>query len=277
MSWFFFFFNCIQPDRTLVTKHVHWQWFFSNNPALLKLKFHLLHLQQNFMQAWQITALLLSLSRAWEPPRQLTYFTSAWFDCRLSLVLAYSWLICLPSWLSSLLSTGPCLVDATDLEISPVSTTTTTNKQTKRIIFCIVFQFHDILLSCETCNKWWETSNVAGDWHRQWTTSDLIWCHPPRPGSCQSWYGLPNDFTPQHQRDRDWAREKGWLRPLIKTHSVSYIYWAPFFFFFSSYSKHRICTIMWVGFILHKQCIFSCIFATLAYCCSYIFETTTSF
>ena len=62
-------------------------------------------------------------------------------------------------------------------------------------------------------------------------------------------------------------REKGWLRPLIKTHSVNYIYRAPFF----SYSKHTGFAVMGqltIGylikkvnktarFILHKKCIFS--------------------
>ena len=31
-------------------------------------------------------------------------------------------------------------------------------------------------------------SSVAGNWNMQWTTTDLVWCHPPWPGSCQNWY-----------------------------------------------------------------------------------------
>ena len=30
-------------------------------------------------------------------------------------------------------------------------------------------------------------SNAARKWCRQWTTTALIQCHPPWPGSCQSW------------------------------------------------------------------------------------------
>ena len=42
-----------------------------------------------------------------------------------------------------------------------------------------------IMLSCEMwsvlhANEWQESSNVGGNWCRQWTTSDLVqWCHPP--------------------------------------------------------------------------------------------------
>ena len=35
----------------------------------------------------------------------------------------------------------------------------------------------------------------------QWTTTDLIQCHPPWPGICPS-YVLTTNFTPQHQRNR---------------------------------------------------------------------------
>ena len=80
------------------------------------------------------------------------------------------------------------------------------------------------MLSCETwsvphANEQWETSNVSGNWCRQWTTSDLVWCHPPWPGSCQSWYVLITSFTPGLQRDGDWVRERDCLKPLIKMHS----------------------------------------------------------
>ena len=35
-----------------------------------------------------------------------------------------------------------------------------------------------------------ESSNAAGNWWRQWTTTDLVLCLPPWPGTCQSWYIL---------------------------------------------------------------------------------------
>ena len=62
--------------------------------------------------------------------------------------------------------------------------------------------FHNMMLSCGMwsvphANKWRESSNVAESWCRQcrsswrgsreWTTIDLFQCHPPWPGSHQSW------------------------------------------------------------------------------------------
>ena len=50
------------------------------------------------------------------------------------------------------------------------------NNKTKQIrAFCIVF--HDIMLNCKMlsiphANEWLETSNAAGNWHRQWITTD---------------------------------------------------------------------------------------------------------
>ena len=46
-------------------------------------------------------------------------FTGAWWDLGLSLVLADSWLVCLPSWVGGLLSTGSELVEVTGSELSP--------------------------------------------------------------------------------------------------------------------------------------------------------------
>ena len=47
-------------------------------------------------------------------------------------------------------------------------------------------------------NEWQQTSNVARNWCRQWPTTDLIQCHPPWPGICQSWYVLTSDLTSWH-------------------------------------------------------------------------------
>ena len=76
-------------------------------------------------------------SYASAPPWQSTFITRARLDLRLQLVLVDSWLVCLPSWVGSLLSTGSELVEGTGLELST-------------------------------------------------TATDLVWCHPPWPGSCQS-------------------------------------------------------------------------------------------
>ena len=61
-------------------------------------------------------------------------------------------------------------------------------------------------------NEQWETGNAAGNQNsRQWTTADLVQCHPRWPDICQSWYILMTDFTAQCQRDRDWERGRDCL------------------------------------------------------------------
>ena len=44
--------------------------------------------------------------------------TGAWLDLGHLLVLADSWLVCLPSWVGSLLSVSSVLVEGTGLELS---------------------------------------------------------------------------------------------------------------------------------------------------------------
>ena len=79
------------------------------------------------------------------------------------------------------------------------------------------------MLSCEMCSvphaNERRKCNAAGNWRRQWTTTDLIRCHPPWL-VCPSWYVLTTDFTPWHHRDRDWPSER---ETLIKT-TLSYRY-----------------------------------------------------
>ena len=104
---------------------------------------------------------------------------------------------------------------------------TTVKKLIKSQGFCILF--HDIMLSCEMwsvlhANESWETSNVARNWHGQWSTTDLIWCHPLWPGNCQSWYILTTDFTPQHQRNRDWVGEKMLKVKAFNSNTFCHIY-----------------------------------------------------
>ena len=48
----------------------------------------------------------------------LTATAGAWLDLRLLLVLADFWLVCVPSWAGSILSTSSKLVDGTCLELS---------------------------------------------------------------------------------------------------------------------------------------------------------------
>ena len=89
------------------TCYTHWQWLFlKNNPALIELKFCLLHLLllQIYVQAWWITTLhsvFLSLGPTIVHGNQ--HFTGAWLHLGLALVLADSWLVCLHSWVGGLL------------------------------------------------------------------------------------------------------------------------------------------------------------------------------
>ena len=129
--------------------------------------------------------------QAWVPPWWSTFFTGAWLDLCLLLELADSCLVCSLSRVGSLLSTGSELVEGTGSELSCL--------WKKKSVFCIVFL--DIMLSCKMwsvlyTNEWQETGNVAGNCHRPWTTTDLVQCHWPWPGSCQSWYALATNFIP---------------------------------------------------------------------------------
>ena len=77
--------------------------------------------------------------------------------------------------------------------------------------------------SVPNANEGRETSNAAGNWRRKWITTDLIRCHPPWPGSCQSWHLLTADFTARQHRERERERERESLL-LFKTHSVILIW-----------------------------------------------------
>ena len=129
--------------------------------------------------------------QTWVPPWWSTFFTGAWLDLCLLLELADSCLVCSLSRVGSLLSTGSELVEGTGSELSCL--------WKKKSVFCIVFL--DIMLSCKMwsvlyTNEWQETGNAAGNCHRPWTTTDLVQCHWPWPGSCQSWYALATNFIP---------------------------------------------------------------------------------
>ena len=111
-------------------------------------------------------------------------------------------------------STGSELVEWTASKLS-----SHLQKQNKKVnVLC----FHDIMimLSCKMwsvphmcTNEWLETSDVVGNWFRQWSTKPVPLTfdvtHPGRSGSCQTWYMFwQPDLTPWCPRDRDWARER---------------------------------------------------------------------
>ena len=134
------------------------------------------------------------------------------------MVLENSWLVCLPSWVGGLLSSGSKLMERT----RDWKTTTTKTGQS----FCVVF--FDMILSCKKlpflhASEWQKASNATIKWHRQWTTTDLISCDPHWPSICQNWYVLTTNFTLQCQRDWEWERDCLNLQPLTKMHSVAQI------------------------------------------------------
>ena len=122
-----------------------------------------------------------------------TFFTSFWLGLCLLLVLTDLCLVCLPSWVGSLILAGSKLVEGNGSELS----SWLQRKQVRH--FCVVF--HDIIAS-------WKIASVlhARNWCRQQTTINLIWCHWPWPGSCQWWYLLTVNFTPWHRLDRQRER-----------------------------------------------------------------------
>ena len=130
---------------------------------------------------------------AWDSPWKSTAFISAWIDLSLSLVLAgLLTFLSIVNWLRVI---GRNWFRATIM---------TMKKKRKKVqVFCVVFC--NIMLSCKMqsvlfATEQQETNNSAWNWHRQWTTTDLIQCHPSWSGTCQSWYVLTTDFTPWRLR-----------------------------------------------------------------------------
>ena len=116
------------------------------------------------------------------------------------------WLVLtvLPFWVGSLLSTGSELMEGTGLELS--SWLWRKHVRVVSAVFHNMLSWEMRLVPCT--NEWLETSNAIRSWCRQWATTDFIRRHLPWPGSCQSWYVLTTNFTLQHQRDRNWSRER---------------------------------------------------------------------
>ena len=86
-----------------------------------QLKFCLLcliRLMQNFVQAWWITALLLVILKLETLHSNQPFFTDAWLDLSLSLELANSCLVHLPSWVGDILPCGSELAEGTSSELS---------------------------------------------------------------------------------------------------------------------------------------------------------------
>ena len=92
---------------------------------------------------------LLSVSRLGSPWLP-TFLTGPWCDLRLSLVLADSWLVCLPSWVCSLLSTSSELMERTGLELSQCKIT----KTSKSFLHCLLWRFAELQNVIGPTCKW---------------------------------------------------------------------------------------------------------------------------
>ena len=150
---------------------------------------------------------LLSASWSLGPPWKSTFFISAWLD------LSFTGVGSFLAGLFTFLSRQPIVSWLRAARRNWFRTNITTTHTKKGKVFCVVFR--DInMMSCEMWllqhgNEQWETSDffAAGNWCRQWTTTDPIRCHPPWPSSCQSWYVPTTDFThtPTSERQKQWV------------------------------------------------------------------------
>ena len=123
-------------------------------------------------------------------------------DLGLLHVLADSWLVCLPSQVGGLLSTGS--------ESELVEGTHDYGKKQVRLthwVFCLSFTTLCWAAECGWSHMQMnggETSNVAGNQHKQWTTTYFIQCHPPWSGSCQELVCSDNQLHTQTlEREKD--------------------------------------------------------------------------
>ena len=124
-------------------------------------------LLHSFVQAQRIAA-LLSASSSFGPAMATIFLTGTWLDLGLSLVLADSLLVCLPSSVGGLLSTGSELVKGTGSELS-----SRLHEKKKKVKSFHRSLSRDVMLSCKMwsapqANERRETSsNAAGKSHRQ--------------------------------------------------------------------------------------------------------------
>ena len=82
-----------------------------------------------------------------------------------------SWLVCLPSCVGSMLSTRSELVEGTGLQLAWLP------KKQVRVLGIVCCERGPSCIQM----KQLETNNAARNWHRQWTTTDLI-CDDTHPG-----------------------------------------------------------------------------------------------
>ena len=110
------------------------------------------------------------------------------------------------TWVGGLLLTCSELVEGTGSELSSWLQKKKVRLKKKVMILRWALKMWSVMY----VNEWQETSNMAGNWHRQWTTTELVQCPPPPPwsGSCQRWHvlSLTTNFCTS-MSDRDQMRE----------------------------------------------------------------------
>ena len=121
-------------------------------------------------------------------------------------------------------STGSELIKGTDSEQRPKNN----NKSQFSELSFASYMVSREMWSVQHANEQQQICSAAGNWHRQSTTTDLVWCHLSWLGSCQSWYVLTIQFTPRRQADKERTREK--LLKAFKQNALSYR--SGLFFFF---------------------------------------------
>ena len=92
----------------------------------------------------------------------------------------------------------------------------------KMIFFCIVL----CAAKCGQSRTYGqETNNAARNWHRQWTSTDLIWCHLP----WSDWVVMVDMFSSDNQlrnlmsdTETEWERERERERDLWSECILSY-------------------------------------------------------
>ena len=122
--------QCLEKNAyNQIWRYTHWQWLFKNN----------LHMSSWCRSASHAccTVLCSVLEPGTIHGNQRFLTCSAWLDLGLSLVLTDSWLVCLPSWVGSLLSSISELVKRIGLELAQLK-----KKRRKKEKFSVLFLWH---------------------------------------------------------------------------------------------------------------------------------------
>ena len=177
--------------------------FLKEQSCFTLLNFCLSHLQQNSVQARQITA-LLSVSSSLRPSVTIGNI----FHWCLVRSRPFTGTGRFLAGLFTFLRRQPIVNQLRVGGRNWFRTVITTMKKTgpsflHSLSWCVAMLGFKIWSVLHTCEQW-EASSAAGNWCRQRTTTDLV-THPGLPAvNCV----LTTDFASWCQRDGDWTREK---------------------------------------------------------------------